>query len=195
LNGFAGPTGYAGPQGAQGAAGETGAQGPTLVGPAGPAGNSGPSGQQGETGATGAQGSATAGIAGSTGYSGPAGATGPTGPTGALGPAGVVGRWTAYREFWFDYDKADMHDPNGNTINEIAAYLKQNPSLQVGIDGSMDSHGSDPHNQDLSDRRVNAVRQALLQAGVPADRIQTGAYGAETQRRDRRVGVLISTAG
>jgi hypothetical protein len=29
---------------------------------------------------------------------------------------------------------------------------------------------------------------------VPSDRIQMGAFGNEDQRRDRRVGVLISTA-
>jgi outer membrane protein OmpA-like peptidoglycan-associated protein len=194
LNGYAGPTGNAGPQGAQGDTGQTGAQGPTLVGPAGPAGRSGPAGEQGEQGATGAQGSATAGVAGSTGNSGPAGEQGPTGATGAQGPAGIVGHWTAYREFWFEYNSSDIRDSQGAKINEIAAYLRDNPSLQVGIDGSMDRHGTDPRDQDLCDRRVDSIRHALLHAGVPADRIQTGAYGDEGQRRDRRVAVLISTA-
>jgi len=50
--------------------------------------------------------------------------------------------------------------------------MQQNPSLQVGIDGSMDPRGTDPRNQDLSNRRVGAVRDALIQAGVPAYRIQ-----------------------
>jgi outer membrane protein OmpA-like peptidoglycan-associated protein len=195
LAGFSGPIGNAGPQGAQGAAGETGAQGPTLIGPAGPAGSNGPAGEQGETGATGAQGSSTAGVAGATGYSGPTGAQGATGATGAQGPAGVVGHWTAYREFWFEYNSADVRDTQTGTVAEIAAYLKANPSLQVGIDGSMDMRGTDPRNQDLSDRRVSSIRHALLDAGVPADRIQTGAYGDENQRRDRRVAILISTAG
>jgi hypothetical protein len=171
-----------------------GAQGPTLVGPTGPAGISGPSGDQGGMGATGAQGSATAGVAGPTGSSGPAGANGVEGVTGAQGPAGIVGRWTAYRDFWFEYGKSDIRPSQAGTVTEIAAYLKENPSLQIGLDGSMDSRGTDPRNQDLCDQRVSSVRHALLDAGVPADRIQTGAYGDESQRRDRRVGVLISTA-
>jgi outer membrane protein OmpA-like peptidoglycan-associated protein len=145
-------------------------------------------------GATGAQGSATAGVAGSTGYSGPAGAQGATGANGNQGPAGIVAHWVAYRDFWFDYGKSDIRDSQNGTAVEIAAYLKDNPSLQVGIDGSMNMHGNDPHDQDLSDRRAGAVRRALLQAGVPSDRIQMGAFGNEDQRRDRRVGVLISTA-
>jgi outer membrane protein OmpA-like peptidoglycan-associated protein len=142
----------------------------------------------------GAQGSSTAGVAGPTGFAGPVGAQGPNGATGAQGPAGVIGRWTAYRDFWFEGGSADLRDSQSATINEIAVYLKANPSLQVGIDGSMPANGSDPHDQDLCDRRVGAVRHALLEAGVPSDRIQTGAYGDENRRRDRRVAVLISTA-
>ena len=79
-------------------------------------------------------------------------------------------------------------------VSEIATYMNQNPSLQVGIDGSMDPRGTDPRNQDLSDRRVEAVRSALIQAGVPAHKIQTGAFGDTQLTRDRRVEVLISTS-
>lgn len=106
----------------------------------------------------------------------------------------MIAHWTAYRDFWFEYGKSDLSDSQSGKVAEIAAYLKENPSLQVGLDGSMDIHGTDPRNQDLCDRRVDSVRHALLDAGVPADRIQMGAYGDESQRRDRRVGVLISTA-
>ena len=116
------------------------------------------------------------------------------GATGARGVVGLVEGWTSYREFLFDNDRSDLQAADSRKINEIAAYLKQNPSLQVGVDGSMDPQGTDPRNQGLSDRRVNAVRNALIQAGVPARRIQTGAFGDEELRRDRRVEVLISTS-
>jgi peptidoglycan-associated lipoprotein len=106
-----------------------------------------------------------------------------------------VDRWTSYRDFWFDFDSADVRRSDADKATEIAAYLKQNPSLQVGIDGSMDPRGTDPRNQDLSDRRVKAVRDSLIQAGVPADKIKTGAFGDEKLRRDRRVEVLLITAG
>jgi len=149
---------------------------------------------QGATGQTGAQGNVMAGAAGPTGRAGPAGAQGPVGATGARGVVGVVEGWTSYREFLFDYDRSDMQAADSRKINEIAAYLKQNPSLKVGVDGSMDPRGTDPRNQGLSDRRVTAVRNALIQAGVPAQRIQTGAFGDEGLRRDRRVEVLISTS-
>ncbi len=191
--GPAGPTGPAGLKGPQGPAGQTGAQGSTLVGPAGPIGPAGAHGAQGAAGQTGPQGGTTAGIAGAAGPSGAAGARGPAGPTGDRGPVGVLERWTSYRDFEFEYDKADIQPSQTSKVSEIAAYMMQSPSLQVGIDGTMDPRGADPRNQDLSDRRVNAVRDALRQAGVPADKISIGAFGDPQLRRDRRVEVLIKT--
>jgi outer membrane protein OmpA-like peptidoglycan-associated protein len=79
-------------------------------------------------------------------------------------------------------------------VSEIARYMKNNPSLAVGLDGSMDPRGTDPRNQDLSDRRVRAIRDALVEAGVPSYRIQIGPYGETHLAQDRRVAVLISTA-
>jgi outer membrane protein OmpA-like peptidoglycan-associated protein len=141
----------------------------------------------------GAQGSAMAGATGPAGRSGPAGVKGPVGATGAQGPVGVVDRWTSFREFTFDYNRADLHTSDQSKISDIATYLNDNPSLQVGIDGSMDPRGSDPRDQQLSDRRVGAVRDALIQAGVPASKIETGAFGDTQLARDRRVEVLIKT--
>jgi outer membrane protein OmpA-like peptidoglycan-associated protein len=53
-------------------------------------------------------------------------------------------------------------------------------------------------------KRVDAIRDALIQAGVPAYKIHTGAFGEERLKcnesteacwqRDRRVEVLLSTA-
>jgi OOP family OmpA-OmpF porin len=87
-----------------------------------------------------------------------------------------------------------MQDSDTRKVSEITEYMNQNPSLRLGIDGSMDPRGTDPRNQDLSDRRVNTVRDALIQAGVPAHRIQAGSFGDAGARRDRRVEVLVSTS-
>jgi hypothetical protein len=188
-DGFAGPTGAAGPAGPQGATGLTGAQGPTLVGPTGPAGRVGPAGVQGATGDTGATGNTTAGVAGSIGPNGAAGAMGATGLTGAAGVAGVVPCWVTYRDFWFDAGKSNIRDLDTSMVADIASYQKKNPSLQIGIDGYSDSR-----NLELSNGRVNAVRDALINAGVPADKIKIGAFGDSNNRQDRRVEVLIQTA-
>jgi outer membrane protein OmpA-like peptidoglycan-associated protein len=106
----------------------------------------------------------------------------------------MVGQWTSYRDFTFGYNDARIQDSDSAKSAEIAAYMKANPSLQLGLDGSMDPRGSDPKDQTLSDRRVEAVRAALIEAGVPAYKIKIGAFGDSQTRRDRRVEVLFATA-
>ncbi len=164
-----------------------------LYGPAGPQGVAGPAGPEGPVGPAG-----PAGPAGVAGLQGPAG---PMGVAGAPGAAAV--RWTTFKDILFDFDKADLRANEQATIDQIASYLQENPSLTVGIEGFADPRGTDRYNQALSERRVDAIKNALVKAGVPADRIQTGAFG-ETRpkcndktegcwQRDRRVEVLIGT--
>jgi outer membrane protein OmpA-like peptidoglycan-associated protein len=105
-----------------------------------------------------------------------------------------VSCWTSYREFWFDYGSAEMDDSDAKMVAEIATYVKKNPSLDIGIDGSMDPRGTDPRDQDLANRRVKAIHDALVKAGVPANKIKAGAFGDLKLRRDRRVEVLYATS-
>jgi outer membrane protein OmpA-like peptidoglycan-associated protein len=131
---------------------------------------------------------------GDLGPAGEPGAQGPVGATGAQGPAGVMTGWTLYRDFRFDYNRSDLRDSEMKKISEIALYMKSNPSLAIGLDGSMDPQGTDPRSQDLSNHRVSAIRDALIQAGVPESRIQLGAFGDKTLVQDRRVPALLCTA-
>jgi OOP family OmpA-OmpF porin len=116
------------------------------------------------------------------------------GATGAQGPAGIVALWTLYRDVRFDYNRSDLQPSETSKVIEIAQYMQINPSLKIGLDGTQDPYGTDPRNQELSDRRVNTIREALITAGVPARRIQSGAFGDAHLTHDRRVAVLIRTA-
>ena len=176
MAGSTGSIGQPGPTGAQGITGDTGGKGSTLVGPTGPAGRTGPAGVQGIVGDTGARGTTMAGVAGSIGPAGEAGPQGPIGATGATGPAGVVERWISYRTFWFDSNTADLRSSDDGQVSEIADYMQQNPSLKVGIDGSI-PRGSDPAMKTLPAAASITVYAALIKAGVPASRIETGAFG------------------
>lgn len=101
----------------------------------------------------------------------------------------MINSWTSYRDFRFESNQAELQASDTNKVSEIATYLKANPSLNAGIDGSME-----PRNQELSNQRVTVVRDALIKAGVPASRIQAGAFGNSKLPRDGRVAVLIRTA-
>jgi len=145
---------------------------------------------------------------GMTGMAGATGPMGPAGPMGAQGPAGAAGaqaaaakNWASFRNFLFDFDTSNIRSNETNHVSDVAAYLKQNPSARVGIDGHTDPRGTDAYNQSLSERRVNTIRDALVAAGVPGDKIDTGAFGEQRVKcheateacwqSDRRVEVLI----
>ena len=189
-----GCTGPAGMTGAQGPPGLTGAQG--SPGMTGAQGSAGMTGAQGSAGMTGVQGSA-----GMTGVQGPTGITGATGPSAPnLAPSPAV-RWTSMKDFMFDFDRSDIRYSESKKPAEIATYMSQNPTARLGIDGYTDSRGSSQYNLPLSQRRVATVRDALIQAGVPADRIETGTFGTDRSlcnpateqcaQRDGRVEVLV----
>ena len=96
-------------------------------------------------------------------------------------------RWSSYRDFWFDYDSAQLDNSDAGKIADVANYSRQNPTFRIAIDGA-----TDPGDPRLGERRVGAVRDALIHAGVPAYKIQTGDFGNQQLRRERRVEVLVS---
>ncbi|MEK9968951.1 MAG: OmpA family protein, partial [Ferrovibrio sp.] len=178
----------------RGDTGMTGAQGATLVGPAGVAGGVGQTGGQGVIGSAGPQGVVLAGRAGPAGPAGIAGPQGVSGQTGAQGVIGAIPGWSSYRDVTFGYNGAELQPANHATFREIATYMARNPSLVIGIDGTMDPRGTDPRNQALAEQRVQAVRNGLITAGVPSSQIAVGAFGDASQRRPPRVEILVNSS-
>jgi len=106
----------------------------------------------------------------------------------------------------FDTDKAQLRSGDGmRGVQKLADILKQYPQHNVLIEGFTDSTGSNSHNQELSDRRANAVRTALLDTGIGADRIASRGYGptfpvasnatAAGRQLNRRVEIIVSDEG
>jgi OOP family OmpA-OmpF porin len=63
---------------------------------------------------------------------------------------------------------------------------KQHPEwLQIRIEGHADQRGNVAFNQQLSERRANNVRKALVDRGIPAKLIASAGYGS-TRPRDKR---------
>jgi len=130
-------------------------------------------------------------VRGPAGLPGPAGQEGPRGPKGPQGPPGVIPAWLTYREFTFDPGSAELNDFARGEAPGMAAYMKNNPSLQLGIDGYLDPTG---HDHGLGVGRINAVRDALIGAGLAAERIKIGPFGDPKRRQEGRVEVLFKTA-
>ena len=167
--------------------GETGWKVYGPAGPEGPAGVAGAAGPQGPAGAP--------GLAGVSGPQGPAGAPG------SQGLAGAASRWESFKDILFDFDKSAVRGDELGKINEIVAFMKQNPTFEIGLEGYADPRGTDAYNQSLSERRVVAIRDALVGGGASAARIRIGAQGEKNRncsedsegcyQKNRRVEVFV----
>jgi peptidoglycan-associated lipoprotein len=83
------------------------------------------------------------------------------------------------KDIYFDYDKYDIRADQQTAAQGDAAFLKQHPNIKVTIEGHCDERGSTEYNLALGDNRANAAKNALVQAGIPADSIKTISYGKE----------------
>ena len=77
----------------------------------------------------------------------------------------------------FRTDEAVLTDMTGSRLNELAGALASMPNVQIQLDGFADERGDDEYNLALSEQRVDFVRDQLMQAGIPGDRINTRAHG------------------
>ncbi len=59
----------------------------------------------------------------------------------------------------------------------IASWLRTHPNAHLLVAGYADTVGSSRYNMKLSLKRAEAVREALVKAGIPTDRIATFAMG------------------
>ena len=105
----------------------------------------------------------------------------------------------------FGTDKAELTADGVNTARKLADVLSKNPQRTVLIEGFTDSTGSSAHNLELSQRRAESVRNALLGMGISRDRIATRGYGAAypvagndsaaNRQLNRRVEIVLSEEG
>ena len=77
----------------------------------------------------------------------------------------------------FDVDKAEIKPTAKDSIAKAAEVLVKYPDTYITVEGHTDSTGSTEHNQKLSERRADAVRDQLLRDDVPASRVTVKGYG------------------
>ena len=78
---------------------------------------------------------------------------------------------------YFGFDSAVLLTTAKRMLADSAAVLKRHPDLRVDIAGFADSRGPESYNMKLSERRAEAVRNYLEQAGVDGARLDTRGYG------------------
>ncbi len=79
----------------------------------------------------------------------------------------------------FDFDKHNIKREYIPLLNEVVKTLKENPNVRVRIEGFTDDIGPKAYNDKLALKRAQAVRDYLVRAGIPADRIEIAGFGKE----------------
>jgi outer membrane protein OmpA-like peptidoglycan-associated protein len=77
----------------------------------------------------------------------------------------------------FEFDKADLRPEDRELLSRVAGILLSSQDYTVSVNGHTDDVGSDVYNQKLSERRAQAVRDYLVQAGVPQDVLSVTGHG------------------
>ena len=101
----------------------------------------------------------------------------------------------------FDFDKATLRPEDRELLSRIAGVLLTANGFRIHVYGHTDDIGSDEYNQALSERRAQAVRGYLLEAGIDPELITTRGFGKSSPRvpgtnpaaraRNRRVEIGI----
>ena len=80
---------------------------------------------------------------------------------------------------FFDFDSATLREDARSTLDANARLLRDNKGAKFVIEGHCDERGTVEYNQALGERRAQAARDYLVQAGIGEARVQIISYGKE----------------
>ncbi|MGB6470976.1 MAG: OmpA family protein [Candidatus Acidiferrales bacterium] len=106
--------------------------------------------------------------------------------TGSVEPIPAV----VLQSIFYPTDYPDKKDPQVGLVRSqqltlatladgFKKYLEYDGDAKLSIEAYADIRGGKEFNQDLSERRVERIKQYLVDQGISADKIQTAAYGKE----------------
>lgn len=83
------------------------------------------------------------------------------------------------RDINFDFDKSVIRAVDAPVVRANARLLMNNPQVTVVIEGHCDERGTTAYNLALGERRAEATRRALVNAGVSSRQLRTVSHGEE----------------
>lgn len=101
----------------------------------------------------------------------------------------------------FDTNEATLKPGAQPTLARLARFLEERDGEAITILGHTDSRGSEGYNEELSRRRAEAVKTALVDLGLSANRVQADGRGeaypvatndtAAGRQQNRRVEIIV----
>jgi OmpA family len=121
-----------------------------------------------------------------------------------LSIATISGQNTPQKSVFFDTDKAILRPEAQTVLKEWADFMRKMPQFTLRLQGNTDADGSDVYNQNLSERRTDAVRNFLINQGILREKITISALGEskpladnaseDGKQRNRRVDISFESA-
>ncbi len=111
-------------------------------------------------------------------------------------------RGTLEASIRFEFDQADLTETGQSQVQAKATVLRNNPGVEISIEGHADEVGTEQYNVDLGMERANAVLEALTGAGISSGRLSAMSHGesmpltpgraAEARAQNRRVEFTVT---
>ena len=103
-------------------------------------------------------------------------------------------------DLFFDVNSSTIKPGGYAELDRVANVLAQYPQTMIRVEGHTDQTGSEQYNLQLSERRANAVKNALTQKGIDAARITPVGMGeccpvSSDNAANRRVSMVLTTHG
>ncbi len=97
---------------------------------------------------------------------------------------------------FFDYNSDVLKAGAYSELDRVSRVLREYPQTRIRVEGHTDAKGSAEYNQRLSERRAQAVANALIQRGVDPMRVETIGFGesqpvSSSDADNRRVNIVI----
>lgn len=85
-----------------------------------------------------------------------------------------------FNEITFEFDKYTLTPESASALDKAAEVLKKHTDLHFVITGFTDIRGGEEYNVELSEKRAETVKNALVERGVPAYMLKTRGVGKAT---------------
>ncbi len=88
-----------------------------------------------------------------------------------------VGSKIVLKNIFFEFNKATLKPESIPELERLIKLLNDVPTMKIEISGHTDNVGSELYNQELSEKRAQAVVEYLMDKGVEQDRLTYKGYG------------------
>ncbi len=80
-------------------------------------------------------------------------------------------------DIYYDFDRWEIRPDAKPTLNRLARELQLNPNLRIQLQSHTDCRGTAKYNQELSEKRAQAVIDYLISLGIEPDRLEARGFG------------------